>query len=138
MSAGRRRGSFSIYAEDVFGEVPPLPPVKIVRRFELQSDIEDLYTRRSRQPLLLSLDLRAQIAANNVSRMRILEAIEQYGAATVKAVMRRIMDRAERQLRDRLESVAGRHLAACRFPGSRHGKGSRRLCGAPGDDEARR
>ena len=102
---GPAPGSFSIYAEDVFGEVPPLPPVKIVRRFELQSDIEDLYTRRSRQPLLLSLDLRAQIAANNVSRMRILEAIEQYGAATVKAVMRRIMDRAERQLRDRLRSL---------------------------------
>ncbi len=102
---GSAPGSFSIHAQDVFGEVSPLPPVKIMRRFELQSDIEDLYTRRSRQPLLLSLDLRAKIAANNVARTRILEAIERYGADTVKAVMRRVMDRAESSLRARLREI---------------------------------
>jgi N-methylhydantoinase B len=102
---GPAPGSFSIYSKDVFGEVPPLPPVKIIRKFELQADIEDLYTRRSRQPLLLSLDLRAKIAANNVARMRILEAIERYGADTVKAIMRRVMDRAESQLRARLLEI---------------------------------
>ena len=102
---GSAPGSFSIDAKDVFGEVPPLPPVKIVRRFQLQADIEDLYTRRSRQPRLLSLDLRAQIAANNVARARILESIERYGADTVKAVMRNVMDRAESQLRARLSEI---------------------------------
>jgi len=102
---GPAPGSFSIHSQDVFGEVPPLPPVKIIRKFELQADIEDLYTRRSRQPLLLSLDLRAKIAANNVARTRILEAIERYGADTVKAVMRRVMDRAESQLRARLREI---------------------------------
>jgi N-methylhydantoinase B len=102
---GSAPGSFSIDARDVFGEVPPLPPVKIVRKFAVQADIEDLYTRRSRQPLLLSLDLRAKIAANHVARTRILEAIERYGAATVKTVMRRVMDRAENELRSRLREL---------------------------------
>jgi N-methylhydantoinase B len=102
---GAAPGSFSIHAEDVFGEVPPLPPVKVVRNFKLQADIEDLYTRRSRQPLLLSLDLRAQIAANNVARSRLLEAIDRYRAPVVKAVMSRVMDRAEKQLRSRLKSI---------------------------------
>ncbi|WP_428031627.1 hydantoinase B/oxoprolinase family protein [Ancylobacter sp.] len=102
---GPAPGSFSIVAEDVFGEVSPLPPVKIVKNFVIQSDIEDLYTRRSRQPLLLSLDLRAQIAANNVARARILEAIAKYGADTVKTVMGRVMDRAEAQLRARLQEL---------------------------------
>lgn len=102
---GSAPGSFAIDAEDVFGEVSPLPPVKIVRKFELQADIEDLYTRRSRQPRLLSLDLRAQIAANNVARARILEAIERYGADTIKAVMHNVMDRAESQLRARLREI---------------------------------
>jgi N-methylhydantoinase B len=102
---GPAPGSFSIHAQDVFGEVPPIPPVKIVRKFELQADIEDLYVRRSRQPLLLSLDLRAQVAANNVARMRILETIERYGVDTVKAVMRRVMDRAEKELRARLKEL---------------------------------
>jgi N-methylhydantoinase B len=102
---GSAPGSFSIDAKDVFGEVPPLPPVKIVRQFKLQADIEDLYTRRSRQPRLLSLDLRAQIAANNVARSRILESIERYGADTVKTVMRNVMDRAETDLRARLREI---------------------------------
>lgn len=102
---GSAPGSFSIHAQDVFGEVSPLPPVKIVRKFELQSDIEDLYVRRSRQPLLLSLDLRAKIAANNVARTRIIEAIERYGADVVKAVMKRVMDRAETALRARLRTI---------------------------------
>lgn len=102
---GPAPGSFSITAEDVFGEVSPLPPVKIVKNFQIQSDIEDLYTRRSRQPLLLSLDLRAQIAANNVARTRILEAIGKYGADTVKTVMGLVMDRAETQLRSRLREL---------------------------------
>ncbi len=102
---GPAPGSFSIHSQDVFGEVPPLPPVKIIRKFEMQADIEDLYTRRSRQPMLLSLDLRAKVAANNVARTRILEAIERYGADTVKAVMRRVMDRAESQLCARLLEI---------------------------------
>ncbi len=102
---GSAPGSFSIDAKDVFGEVSPLPPVKIVRKFELQADIEDLYTRRSRQPRLLSLDLRAQIAANNVARARILESIARYGADTVKTVMHNVMDRAETQLRARLREI---------------------------------
>ncbi len=102
---GSAPGSFSIHAKDVFGEVSPLPPVKVVRKFELQADIEDLYTRRSRQPLLLALDLRAKIAANNVARTRILEAIGRYGCDTVKAVMRRVMDRAESSLRARLREI---------------------------------
>ena len=102
---GSAPGSFSIDAKDVFGEVSPLPPVKIVRKFELQADIEDLYVRRSRQPRLLSLDLRAQIAANNVARSRILESIARYGADTVKTVMHNVMDRAETQLRARLREI---------------------------------
>jgi N-methylhydantoinase B len=102
---GPSPGSFSIVAQDVFGEVPPLPPVKIVKNFVIQSDIEDLYTRRSRQPLLLSLDLRAQIAANNVARSRVLQSIDKYGADTVKTVMGRVMDRAETQLRARLREL---------------------------------
>lgn len=98
-------GSFSPAAQDVFSESLPTPPVKVVRDYELQSDVADLWTRRSRVPMLVALDLRAKIGANTVGRKRLLSVIEQYGADTVKAVMKRMMADAEHRLRDKLSSL---------------------------------
>ncbi len=106
--AGPRRrglGSFSPAAQDVFSESLPTPPVKVVRGGELQRDVVDLWTRRSRVPLLVGLDLRAKIGANNVGRTRMKAIIEQYGADTVKAVMKRMMTDAETRLKDKLKKL---------------------------------
>ncbi|MTD54943.1 hydantoinase B/oxoprolinase family protein [Amycolatopsis pithecellobii] len=98
-------GSFSVDAQDVFSESVPTPPVRVVRNFELQEDIADLWVRRSRVPLLVGLDLRAKIGASNVGRERLLAVIDQYGADTVKAVMKRMMADAEGRLRAKLNSL---------------------------------
>lgn len=98
-------GSFSPAAEDVFSEALPTPPVKVVRNLELQADVVDLWTRRSRVPMLVGLDLRAKVGANNVGRARLEAIIAQYGADTVKAVMKRMMNDAERRLRAKLRSL---------------------------------
>lgn len=98
-------GSFSPAATDVFSEALPTPPVKVVRDHQLQSDVADLWTRRSRVPMLVGLDLRAKIGANNVGRERFAALIEQYGADTVKAVMKRMMTDAEHRLRGKLASL---------------------------------
>ncbi len=98
-------GSFAPAAQDVFSESLPTPPVKVVRDFQIQRDIADLYVRRSRVPMLVGLDLRAQVGSNNVGRERILAVIEQYGADTVKAVMKRMMSDAESRLRAKLTDL---------------------------------
>lgn len=98
-------GSFSPAAQDVFSEALPTPPVKVVRDFELQEDVADLWVRRSRVPMLVSLDLRAKVGANTVGRKRLHEVIDQYGADTVKAVMKRMMSDAESRLRGKLRSL---------------------------------
>ena len=98
-------GSFSIEAQDVFSESVPTPPVRVVRGFELQDDIADLWVRRSRVPMLIGLDLRAKIGASNVGRERLLAVVRQYGADTVKAVMKRMMIDAESRLRTKLTSL---------------------------------
>ena len=102
---GVNPGSFSIEADDVFGEVPPIPPIKVVRAFELQSDVEDVYIRRSRQPPMLQLDLRAQIAANNVAHRRIAEIIAKFGADMSKAVLKQVLQRTEEKFRRRLQEL---------------------------------
>ncbi|MDI9907733.1 MULTISPECIES: hydantoinase B/oxoprolinase family protein [Rhodococcus] len=102
---GSGLGSFDPSAKDVFSESLPTPPIKVVRDYELQRDVSDAWVRRSRVPMLVGLDLRAKIGANTVGRNRLLSVIEQYGADTVKAVMKRMMADAEGRLRGKLTSL---------------------------------
>ncbi|AHH19902.1 putative hydantoin utilization protein B [Nocardia nova SH22a] len=102
---GSGLGSFDPAATDVFSESVPTPPIKVVRDYELQRDVADVWVRRSRVPMLVGLDLRAKIGANTVGRNRLLAVIEQYGADTVKAVMKRMMADAETRLRAKLTDL---------------------------------
>lgn len=98
-------GSWSVDGHDVFWESIPIPPVKIVEAGTLRSDLEDMYLRRSRVPRLVGLDLRAKIGANNVAHDRLTALIGKYGPDTVKAVMKRMLDNAESQLRAKLREL---------------------------------
>ncbi len=102
---GSSPGSFSPRATDVFSESLPTPPVKIVRNYEVQQDVVDLYLRRSRVPEMVGLDLRAKIGSNVIARDRLLELVARYGAGPVKAVMKKMMDDAERRLRAKLTEL---------------------------------
>ncbi|HWD03668.1 MAG TPA: hydantoinase B/oxoprolinase family protein [Amycolatopsis sp.] len=98
-------GSWTPRAQDVFWESLPTPPIKVVRDNVLQRDVADMWTRRSRTPMLLSLDLRAKVGANNTAQTRLRRLLETYGPDTVKAVMKRIMDDAEQRLRAKLRAL---------------------------------
>ena len=113
-------GSFSPSAQDVFSEAVPTPPVKVVRDFEMQDDIADMWIRRSRVPLMVNLDLRAKVGANTVGRHRLHAVIEQYGADTVKAVMKRMMSDAEARLRDKLRSLPDGKWSATGYQDQSH------------------
>jgi N-methylhydantoinase B len=113
-------GSFSPAAQDVFSESLPTPPVKVVRGGQLQRDVADLWVRRSRVPLLIGLDLRAKIGANNVGRERLHALIDQYGADTVKAVMQQMMNDAETRLRDKLAALPDGSWSATGYQDQSH------------------
>lgn len=98
-------GSWSVEGRDVFWESTPVPPVKIVENGEIRADIEDMYLRRSRVPRLIALDLRAKIGANNIAQERLTQLIGKYGAKTVKAVMKRMMNDAEARLKSKLREL---------------------------------
>ncbi|MFB6156708.1 MAG: hydantoinase B/oxoprolinase family protein [Haloferacaceae archaeon] len=102
---GNEIGSFAIEDDDAFAEADPVPPMKVVEGGDLRADVEDLFMRKSRAAPLLGMDLRAQIAGNNVAIDRIHDLIDEYGAHTVKAVMGETMDYAEAGLRSRLRDL---------------------------------
>ncbi|MGE4094939.1 MAG: hydantoinase B/oxoprolinase family protein [Candidatus Binatia bacterium] len=102
---GTAPGGFNPMAADVFWESGCIPPIKIVEGGKLRKDLEEEYSRRSRMPQLVALDLRAEIAGCNVARERLLTLTARYGAATVKGVMRKLQDDSEKAFLCRLETI---------------------------------
>ncbi|MGH2945559.1 MAG: hydantoinase B/oxoprolinase family protein [Solirubrobacteraceae bacterium] len=102
---GPTPGGWCPDAQTVWDEPPTSPPMKVVEDGALRADIEAEWVRRSRIPELVALDLRAVVAGNNVARDRVLALVRRYGAATVKAVMRKIVDDAERRFQAKLERI---------------------------------
>lgn len=102
---GTTPGSFCPDATNVFVEPNPCPPIKVVESGKVRPDVEHMFARRSRMPNMVALDLRSQLAGINVARSRVLKLIEDYGAATVKAVMRKIISDGERAFADKLRQI---------------------------------
>jgi N-methylhydantoinase B len=102
---GTAPGGFNPMAPDAFWESPCIPPVKIVEGGKLRKDIEEYYTRTSRMPKLVALDLRAEITGGKMAVDRISGLVERYGAGTVKATMRKLQDDSEAAFVRRLETI---------------------------------
>jgi len=104
-TGGTGPGGFAPTAQDVFWEAPCIPPVKVVEGGRLRRDIEEYYTRTSRLPDLVALDLRALISGCKVAVERIEHLVARYGAATVKASMRKLQDDSEAAFVRRLDTI---------------------------------
>jgi N-methylhydantoinase B len=102
---GSQPGSFCTDAEDIYSDPVPMPPLRLVRDGKLLDDVMHSIVRRSRQPYLLGLDLRSQVAGCEVARRRLTELVGRYGAPTVKAVMRGIITGSEKAFVDRLRQI---------------------------------
>lgn len=102
---GSAFGSFCIEAQDPFDEPRPFPPVKICENGKIRPDIEGVYLSHSRMPSMCALDLRAQVAGNNVAARRIAEVIAEYDAETYAAVLKKMIDEADVRFRERLKKI---------------------------------
>jgi N-methylhydantoinase B len=102
---GMSFGSWSFAATEVQQEAMLLPGVKIVESGEIRKDVWQMIMGMTRLPMVLGLDLKAMIAANNVAIRRLREVMDRYGTATVEAVMRTEIDASEHRLRARLREL---------------------------------
>jgi N-methylhydantoinase B len=102
---GSVQGSFCITAADAWSDPPSFPPIKLVENGALRDDVEQLFARQSRVPPAVKMDLRAAIAGVTGTIKRLTELVDRYGAETVKAVMRSMIDAGEQLMLQRLESV---------------------------------
>lgn len=68
-----------------------IPPLKIIENYELRQEIFDIFLNNVRVPQYQGLDLKGQIASNNVARGKILDLVSKYGAETLKSCYEEIL-----------------------------------------------
>jgi N-methylhydantoinase B len=101
---GMDPGGFSIRAVDTYQEGLRIPIVKLVERGRLREDLLRWVLNQVRDPMV-GLDLKAQIAANEAGRERLLGLVRRYGADRVRATMEGSIAFTRDRLRERLRRL---------------------------------
>lgn len=100
MTAGR-----AYLATEYLQEGKIFPPLKIMERFEIRQEIFDLIMENVRVPDYQGLDLKGQIASNNVAREKILELAKRYGVETLKNCYEEIITFSEEKTLERIRML---------------------------------
>jgi N-methylhydantoinase B len=98
-------GNYNPSATDVFQEAFVLPPVRIARGGEVQTDIIDILMRNTRLPQSAMGDLNGQLGALDLGVRRLDELLDEYGAETVRTALDALGHRAETLMRSELEGL---------------------------------
>ena len=102
---GKAPGSIAGDSTELYQEGLIIPPVKVIKNGEIDSEIISLLSNNVRTPKTQLGDLRAQIAANQTGIRRVLEIFERYGLETVRSAMASIMDYSENRMRAQLQMI---------------------------------
>jgi N-methylhydantoinase B len=105
-------GGNSPGATEICHEGIRIAGIKLIDRGQLRKDVFDAITNMTRQPVMVGLDLKCEIAANNVARARMREMYAQYGADLVEAVCADMIRHTEFVLRKRIAEVPDGHWHA--------------------------
>ncbi|MGZ5479086.1 MAG: hydantoinase B/oxoprolinase family protein [Candidatus Aminicenantales bacterium] len=101
---GMTPGSMPL-ATELFQEGLIIPPLKLYSRGRLNKDVFDLLLANVRTPDERRGDLLAQVAANEIGRARLEEAVVRFGAGKVRLYAGLVQDYSEKFLRQTLREV---------------------------------
>jgi N-methylhydantoinase B len=108
---GRFPGSMGP-AEEIYQEGIRIPPIRIVRRGQIDREMLDLILKNVRTPKEREGDLDAQIGACRVGERRILELVEKFGERRLHALIEELLDYSERLMRAELRTMPGGEFSA--------------------------
>ena len=98
-------GGESPEAKEICQEGIRIPGIKLVEGGKLRKDLFDTIINMTRRPAMVALDLRCQLAANNVAKARILEMFERYGPELMHAASDQMIRHSAQMLRRRLAEI---------------------------------
>ncbi len=99
------KSSYPVDATNVFEEGLRIPPVKILKRGNIQPDILGIIKSNSRAPDQVWGDIQAQIAGCRYAETQVVELLERYGLETVNAIITKMYDYSERVTRLAIEKL---------------------------------
>jgi N-methylhydantoinase B len=102
---GKVPGTNSGDATDLFQEGLLIPPLKILRRGELNTDVEALICANTRTPEVTWGDVKAQVHTNTYGLSKFGELFAKHGVVTVLACWQRWMELCESELRRAISAV---------------------------------
>jgi N-methylhydantoinase B len=92
-------------ASEIYHEGIRIQGLKIVEKGEFREDVFRSLTQQCRDPEYVGLDLKSQIASNNVCAKRYRELVEKFGLDFMGAAARKIIHDSERLARARLSAI---------------------------------
>jgi N-methylhydantoinase B len=95
-------GGFAPSSTSVFQEGFQTPGMKLIEGGEVRQDVFDTILNMSRDPGMVELDLRSEIAANNVAKDRMQGLMEEYSPELVDRVGRELIDQSRSRFKRRL------------------------------------
>ena len=109
---GKAPGSMAGDATELYQEGIIVPPVKFVKKGEVDEELSALLMSNVRTPDVRMGDLRAQAAANLLGERRMTGLAEKYGVKVLREAMTQVMDYSERMMRTEIETMPkGRYKA---------------------------
>jgi N-methylhydantoinase B len=102
---GNVPGNYNPVATESFQEGMHIPPVRLMRRGVLNTDIVDILKANSRLPLSLYGDLSGQINALDLGAKRLADLLADYGAATVAEALTELRARAAKLMRANIAAL---------------------------------
>ncbi|MCC7045248.1 MAG: hydantoinase B/oxoprolinase family protein [Alphaproteobacteria bacterium] len=102
---GRVPGSNASDSTEIFQEGLRIPPLKMYEAGKRNETLFALIERNVRLPVRVFGDLRAQLAACHIAETQFLELVARYGADETEAMMREVVDYAERLTRAALRDL---------------------------------
>ncbi|HEY7167126.1 MAG TPA: hydantoinase B/oxoprolinase family protein [Candidatus Binatia bacterium] len=98
-------GGNSPGATEICHEGLRIPGLKLVERGKLRQDVFDTLINMTRQPVMVGLDLKCEIAANNVAKSRMQEMVEHYGPELITSVSSEMIQHSESILKSRIQEI---------------------------------
>ena len=91
--------------QEIFQEGVIIPPVKLVKRGELNDDLFKLLLAQIRSKRVTTGDFRAQVAANTVGARRLVNLVEKYGVNDFDNYVAAVVDYTDRRTRSEIANI---------------------------------
>lgn len=102
---GTRAGSIAAESSEIYEEGVRIPPVRLYADGAVVSDVLSIILANTRDPEERRGDLRAQQAANETGRRRVIELVEKHGYDTLMESTRAVTAYSERRMRREIETI---------------------------------